>query len=181
MKFFCRNGECTINLSRINWLNEKNVNDNEEYSDEVREIMDQQANWMVRWGAALLVLIVTVVVGALSLITHPVFVTVPITMEAATSEASFSGVAGEAVVSKSVYDQVRVGQEVRVTALAAVDPEVIGRVDGKLSRRRVRIVFPIEAGQQRKLRTALEATGNVKIKTGENRLISQFIGLFLPK
>ncbi len=157
------------------------VNNNDEHSVEVREIMGEGANWMVRWGASVLVTIVVVMIGVFFLIKYPVFVTVPFPMEAATTKVGTGSVACEAVVSESVYAQIKAGQEVRVTVTARDDRAVIGRVDGKLADRRVRLVFPIEAGQQSKLRKTLQGAGSAKIKIGEKRLISQFKGIFLPK
>lgn len=157
------------------------MNNKDDYSEEVNEIMGQRANWMVRWGAALLVLIVAVVICVFFLITYPVFVKVPFRIEATTGVLSAEGVTCEAVVSESVYDQIEVGQEVQVLVTAMANRAVIGRVNAKSDGRKVQLVFPVEADQQKQLRTALQRAGSAKIKTGEKRLIAQFTGIFLPK
>lgn len=157
----------------------------EEHSEEVREIMGQQANWMVRWGAGLLMLIVAVVVGVFFVIKHPVFVTVPFQVEAANVEPSDERIIGEAVVSETAYRQIKEGQEVQVpisgTPEAGTDRAVIGRVEDKLSGRRVRLRFAVEADQGSTVRAVLQQARTAKIKIGEERLISQFSGPFIPK
>jgi len=157
----------------------------EEHSEEVEEIMGQRANWMVRWGAALLLLIVAVVVGVFFLISYPVFVTIPFQVEAASGESPGDAVFGRAVISEAMYQQVEQGQEVQVavpdTLWQRVGRVIVGRVAEKRPNGELRLLFPVVAARQPVYWTVLQETGNAKIKIGEKRLISQFNGLFSPK
>src|SRR5690606_8926474 len=120
-----------------------------------------------------------------TVITYPVFVTVPFEVEAVSSESVADDIFGEAIVSEVVYHQIEIGQEVQVavsdTLRQYVGRVITGRVADKRPGGQVQLLFPVKVSQLLILRNALQQTGKAKIKTDEKRLIAQFSGLFLPK